>query len=242
MNCIVIDDEPLARQGMGLLIEEVPDLNLVGSFSSVIDADTYLRLNRVDLIFLDIQMPVMSGIDFLKVNTQRPMVVITTAYPEYALDGFDLDVVDFLTKPIRFERFYKAVVRCIKYYELINQDSVQNQSPRTGDDTLFIRSNRKYLKVNLNNISHIEALKDYIIIYCDSEKIPVSINLKAIEGKLPQGKFLRVNKSFIVNIDFIKSIEADLISLGEIEISLGDKYKDDVLKTLLEGRLIRRDY
>jgi len=250
MKCIVIDDEPLARQGMDLLIKEVSDLELTGSFSNIMEADQFLRNNQVSLIFLDIQMPLMSGIDFLKVNPQRPMVIITTAYPQYAIEGFEFDVIDYLTKPIRFERFYKAVTKCFRLNELYNlklsesniSETEQIQTIKSDDDSLFVRSNRKYVKVFLNKIRYIEALKDYVIIYHLTEKIPVSINLKSIEGKLPVGKFIRVNKSFIVNTDFIKSFESDLISLDNIEVTIGDKYRENVLKFLLDERLIKRDY
>lgn len=248
MNCIVVDDEPLARSGMQLLIKEVPMLNLIGEFSNVIDADNFLRNMSVDLIFMDIQMPNITGLEYLKMNTNRPMVVITTAYPQYAIDGFDLEVVDYLTKPIRFERFFKAVSKCLKIYDnnkqlhQMSQEELLTRGKISESDYIFIRSNRKYIRLNFNKISHIEAIKDYVLIYYENEKHPLAMNLKAVEVKLNKSKFIRVNKSYIINIDFINSIEGDLITLGKYEISIGETYKDEVLKVLLDGKVIKREY
>lgn len=240
MKCIVIDDEPLARQGMELLINQVSNLELSAKFSNVIEADNFLNSNVVDIIFLDIQMPGISGLDYLKISKTLPLVVITTAYPEFALEGFDLDVIDYITKPIRIERFKRAVSKCEKLIESEGLGMKDDKSHR--DDHLFIRSNRKYVRVNIKDINRIEAMKDYVMIFQLNEKIPVSINLKAIETRLPADKFIRVNKSTIINSDYVKSIDNDLIDLGVSEITLGDKYKEDTLKVLFKGRLIKRDY
>lgn len=236
MKCIVIDDEPLAREGMRLLINEIPDLELVGSFSNIPDADGFLSNNEIDIIFLDIQMPLITGLDYLKIGKPEPIVVITTAYPEYALQGFEFDVADYLTKPIRFERFYKAVTKCRKML------SASSSGRLPADDMFFIRSNRKYINVNINSIKYVEALKDYVMIYTDKDKIPVSINLKSIETKLPNDKFIRINKSYIINIDSINYVEGDLVAIFGKDLTIGESYKDDFNRFLLNRNIIKRDY
>lgn len=242
MKCIVIDDEPLAREGIEILMKNFNSLFLIGSFSNIIEADTFINKNQTDLIFLDINMPGISGIEFLKNKYSRPMVIITTAYSEYAIEGFDLDVVDYLIKPIRIERFYKAISKCQNLYNIKNQNQNKDELIKKEIDYLFVRSDRKYVKLQINLISHIEALKDYVIIYHNNEKHLIAINLKSIENKLSSDIFLRVNKSIIVNKDFIISIETDIINICNLQISIGEKYKEDVYKILLDGKLIKRDY
>jgi DNA-binding LytR/AlgR family response regulator len=216
-------------------------LYLLGSFSNVTDADIFLNSNDVDLIFLDIQMPMITGLDFLRINRNLPMVIITTAYPDYALQGFEYDVIDYLTKPIRFERFYKAVSKCRKLLAT-SKDIKSEAIEQSKNDVIFIRSNRKNIRVIMSKISHIEALKDYVLVHYETERIPVSINLKSIESKLPKDKFIRVSKSMIVNIDFVKSIENDLIELKNLEISIGEHYKDTVQNFIQNIGIIKRDY
>jgi two-component system, LytTR family, response regulator len=240
MKCIVIDDEPLARKGMELLINEVRFLELIGMFPNVIEADEFIKNNPVDLIFLDIKMPGISGLEYLKITTNRPNVIITTAYPDYALDGFNLDVVDYLTKPIKFKRFYKAVNKCLKIFESDHFQKFTNNP--VEDDIIFIRSDRKYVQLRLSKISHIEAMKDYVIIHHDGQRHILSVNLKSIEGKLPSSRFIRVSKSFIINTDFIVSIDKDLIDIGVCEISIGEIYKMELMKYLSSRNLIKRDY
>lgn len=239
MKCIIIDDEPLARQGLKSLVEMIPDLELLSSFSNIQDADTFLLNNEVDLIFIDIQLPLITGLDYIKMSRLKPLVIIVTAFPEYAVDGFDLDVVDYLTKPVRFERFYKAYQKARQKYE-INQDTETKLN--ADKDIIYIRSNRKFIRIETNNICYIEALKDYVNVNYENQNIPVSLNLKAIESKLNKEIFIRVNKSYIINVNFIKSIENEQLVLKNKEITIGDHYRknlDDYLKRI---NIIKREY
>jgi len=202
MKCIVIDDEPLGRKGMGLLIDEIPSLSLEENFGSVVDAGAYLQSNQVDLIFLDIEMPRMNGIDFLRNLINPPMVIFTTAYPQYALEGFELDVVDYLVKPIRFERFFKAITKAQAIYNLSKGNSGGAGMAAlaiTDDDHVYVRADRKFVKLYLKDINVIEGLKDYSIIHTGGERTVTAMNLKTSENQIPPDTFIRVNKSYIVN-------------------------------------------
>lgn len=243
MKCIIIDDEPLARKGMTMLINEISYLQLAGEFSNVMDADKFLESNTVDLIFLDISMPEISGLDYLKMIANKPLIVITTAYPDYALDGFNLDVVDYLTKPIKFERFYQAIRKCMKLYGMdASKDHIVNAPEFRNENIIFVRSDRKFLKLNVDLITHIQALKDYVLIHYEKDSIPVAMNLKAIEKKLPKSMFIRISKSFIVNVKSIKSIEKDLVNIGICELSIGDAYQRNVKRFLDVNNVLKRDY
>lgn len=243
MKCIIIDDEPLARKGMIMLINELSFLELIGEFSNVMDADKFLAINTVDLIFLDISMPEISGLDYLKMISYKPMIVITTAYPDYALEGFNLDVVDYLTKPIKFERFYQAIRKCMKIHGMKeSKHPTENFPVFRNENIIFVRSERKFVKLRVDLITHIQALKDYVLIHYENESIPLAINLKAIEKKLSGSMFIRISKSFIVNVNAIKSIEKDLVDIGVCELSIGDAYQKNVKKFLDVNNVIKRDY
>src|SRR5687768_17218619 len=181
MNCIVIDDEPLARQGMEMHIANVASLNLLGSFSNPLAAADFLRKEQVDLMFLDINMPELSGLDFLKSLRDAPLVIFTTAYPQYALESYELEAIDYLVKPIRIERFLKAVNKAENHLRLLQQDNQSNQVEKIGDDFVFIKADRKYFKIYFKDILYIEGLKDYVVIYtADNNKIITSMNVKTI--------------------------------------------------------------
>jgi two-component system, LytTR family, response regulator len=241
MNCIVIDDEPLGRKGMALLIDELPSLDLVESFGSVIDAGAYLQANQVDLIFLDIEMPRMSGIDFLKTLSNPPMVIFTTAYPQYAVDGFELDVVDYLVKPMRFERFFKAVTKAQALQNL--SKGLKNGSAAmaiTDDDHVYVRADRKFVKLYLKDINVIEGLKDYSIIHTGADRTVTAMNLKTIENQLPPDTFIRVNKSYIVNKNHISQVESDVIVIGEKQIPVGERYRQEFFERVIKDKWIKR--
>jgi DNA-binding LytR/AlgR family response regulator len=236
MKCIVIDDEPLAREGMQLLIAEIPWLQHCGSFSDVLEADEYLKNNPVDLIFLDIQMPKITGLEYLRNTRSNTKIIITTAYPQFAVEGFELDVADYLVKPIRFERFYKSVSKLNALHQKHEADSM---SPGE-DDHVFIRSERKFIRTPINDIIYIEGLKDYVIIHCTKERLSVATNLKSIHVQLPVGKFMRINKSYIINTLKITSVERDFVFLDSIQLPIGENYRDDLLNYIHSKKILKR--
>lgn len=240
MTCIVVDDEPLARQGMEMNISQVSFLQLLGSFSNALAASDCLRKEKVDLMFLDINMPELSGLDFLKSLRDAPLVVFTTAYPQYALESYELDAIDYLVKPIRIERFLKAVNKAENHLRLLQQEGSTNQVEKIEDDYIFIKADRKYFKIWFKNILYIEGLKDYVIIYTTDNKIITSMNVKTIAAQLPVAIFARVSKSYIVNILHITSFDTELVYIKNNEIPLGQSFKDDFLKQYIDGKIVKR--
>lgn len=238
MNCIIIDDEPLAREGMQMHIAKTPNLNLLGSFATTFDAGEILNTATVDLIFLDINMPEMSGLDFVKTLTHSPMIVFATAYPQYAIDSYELDAVDYLLKPIRFERFVKAINKVQDYLNLIeSKDNQANKIESVEKDFIFIKADKKLYKLFFDTIIYIEGLKDYAIIHIDNKKIVTAMNLKTIFDQLPQSVFSRISKSYIVNFKHITSIDTfNVYTSNNVELPLGNTFKDDFLKVFLEGK------
>lgn len=240
MNCIIVDDEPLARKGMELNIATVSSLNLLGSFSSALEAGDFLRKADVDLMFLDINMPELSGLDFLKSLRNAPLVIFTTAYPQYALDSYELDAMDYLVKPIRIERFLKAVNKAENHLQLLRKETPKTEIEKFEDDFIFIKADRKFFKLYFRNILYIEGLKDYVIIYSTDGKIITSMNVKTIAAQLPAKFFARVSKSFIINVSHITSFDSELIYINNVEIPLGQMFKDEFLKQYIDGKIVRR--
>jgi DNA-binding LytR/AlgR family response regulator len=240
MTCIIVDDEPLARQGMELNIANVSTLELLGSFSNALAASDFLRKANVDLMFLDINMPELSGLDFLKSLRDAPMVVFTTAYPQYALESYELEAIDYLVKPIRIERFLKAVNKAENYLRLLQQEASNNQVEKIEDDYVFIKADRKFFKIYFKDIQYIEGLKDYVVIYTNDNKIITSMNVKTIAAQLPPAIFARVSKSYIVNTLHISSFDNELIYINDHEIPLGQSFKDDFIRQHIEGKIVKR--
>ena len=256
MKCIIVDDEPLAREGMKLNVQELPSLELIGSFENAMKANDFLSKNDVDLMFLDIQMPEVTGLEFLKtLNLAKPpFVILTTAYPQFALEGYALDVIDYLVKPISMDRFVKAVNKVDYYYKLRKQ--AQNEalaatetpaasSPVGSDnadieDYIFIRADRKYMKVFFREINYVEGLKDYVIVYTDTQKIVTAMNIKTIESQLPSNIFIRVSKSYIINLQHIKAVDNNFVMIKEKEIPIGKAFKDNFLNNIVNKRLLKR--
>lgn len=240
MTCIIIDDEPLARQGMEMNIANISSLQLLGSFSNALAAGDFLRKEKIDLMFLDINMPELSGLDFLKSLRDAPLVIFTTAYPQYALESYELDAIDYLVKPIRIERFLKAVNKAENHLRLLQLESHSNQVENIGDDYVFIKADRKYFKIYFKDILYIEGLKDYVVIYTNDNKIITSMNVKTIAAQLPANIFARVSKSYIVNVLHITSFDNELIYIGNNEIPLGQSFKDDFIRNHIDGKIVRR--
>jgi DNA-binding LytR/AlgR family response regulator len=242
MNCIIIDDEPLAREGMQMHILNYPKLNLLGSFSNTFDASDVLKNNTIDLIFLDINMPEMNGLDFVKSLTRSPMIVFATAYPQYAIDSYELDAVDYLLKPIRFERFVKAVNKAQDYYNILHpKTSENNQIESINDDFIYIKADRKFFKIFFNDILYIEGLKDYVIIHTNDNKVVTAMNLKTIFDKLSKTNFARISKSNVVNINHILSFDVYYVYMkNNAELPLGNIFKDDFIKNFVDGKVLKK--
>lgn len=225
IRCLIIDDEPLAIDILSDYISKINELALVKTFENPLDALSLLNEGNIDLVFLDVQMPQLSGIQFLKIAQDKCKVILTTAYPQYALDGFNLDVVDYLLKPIAFERFYKAVQKFMGSLAspLANTATQQNEGNK---DFIFVKTEHKIQKVNINEICYIEGLKDYISIYTPTDRIITLQNMKKMEEVLPAHNFMRVHKSYIVAINKIDSIERGRILIADKVIPIGDTYRE----------------
>ena len=245
IRCLVVDDEPLAQHIVEDYISKVPNLKLVKSTTNPIEALTWVQEGGVDLVFLDVQMPELTGIQFLKIANGKAKVILTTAYPEYALEGYELDVVDYLLKPIAFDRFFKSVQKAqgiiqpsLKPAAALEQ--VQPQQQQQNDflsDFIFVKSEHKIQKVYLRDILFIEGLKDYISIFTPAERIITLQNMKKMEDALPERHFVRVHKSYIVSLNKIDSIERSRIWIGDKIIPVGDTYRDQFFK-IIEGKNI----
>ncbi|MES2376988.1 MAG: LytTR family DNA-binding domain-containing protein [Bacteroidota bacterium] len=227
MNCIIIDDEPLALELLADNISMVDRLDLVASCSSAVQAMQALQEHQVDLIFCDIQMPGISGLQFVKSLTQKPLIIFVTAYDQFALDGFELDVVDYLLKPVAVERFLKA---CNKALTIFDQAKRITEQPETEKRRkyIFLYADYNLIKVNHEDITYIEGLKDYVKIYLsNSPKAIISrVTIKSLESQLPADDFFRVHKSYIVNLDHVDSIRKGRIKIADVEIPFSDSYKD----------------
>ncbi len=232
IRTIAIDDEPLALQLVNGYINKTPGLENIGSFDNPMDAMEFLSENEVDLIFLDIHMPDLNGIEFTRLLNNKVKIVFTTAYERYALEGFKLDVVDYLLKPFGYEDFYKAAEKAKKLigYEQGNKEEVDLLD--ANNEFLFLKSEYKLRRINFNDILYIEGLKDYIKVYLQhSDKPILSLNsLKALENKLPEHLFMRVHRSFIVNLNKIETVERSRIVFGKVYIPVSDQYKDSFQK------------
>jgi DNA-binding LytR/AlgR family response regulator len=236
IKCLVIDDELLARDYLKNYISKIPELELLGDFNSPLKATELIKSGKVDLLFLDIQMPDITGVDFLKSLTTKPEVIFTTAYQEYALEGFNLSAVDYLLKPFSFERFFRAVNKVIDKYEnkTINFENekpnpLQAQTSFT-EKYLTIRADRKFYKINFNNLKYIEGQKAYVTFHTTEKRITALASLKELEEALPNDLFIRIHKSYIVAISEINSLEGNMIEVNDTRLPVGKSYKEAVLK------------
>lgn len=235
LNCLIVDDEPLARKGMEEYVKEVTFLQLVGSCENALKASNYLHEGRVDLMLLDIQMPKLSGIDFLKTLQHPPLVIFTTAFSEYALESYSLDVIDYLVKPIPFDRFLKAVQKAFDFYTL-----KQKAGSDSGENFFFIKCDHKYEKVNYSDVLHIEAMQNYCIIHTADRKMITYITMTALEEQLPDNRFLKVHKSFIVSLEKVKALDGNEILIGSARIPISRGLKDEVVKKIMGDNLLTR--
>src|SRR5471030_3261846 len=245
IRCLIVDDEPLALHILEDYMSKIPFLQLVKATTNPIEALTIVQEMGVDLVFLDVQMPELTGIQFLRIANGKAKVILTTAYPEYALEGYELDVVDYLLKPIAFDRFFKSVQKAQAIIQpsaklIVIPEPVQQQQQPQNDflsDFIFIKSEHKIQKVYLRDILFIEGLKDYISIFTAIERIITLQNMKKMEDALPEKHFIRVHKSYIVSINKIDSIERSRIFISDKIIPVGDTYREDFFK-IVDGKNI----
>ena len=240
INCVIIDDEPLARKGMREYISDVDFLHLAGEYDNPLKATEMISRGEAQLLFLDIQMPKITGLEFMK-TLQKPVpVIFTTAFPQYALDGFDLNALDYLVKPISFDRFLKAALKAKEYYEVRQKNDADKTPVAEVGDYFFIKADNKLVKVLFNDILFIEALQNYVVVYTQEKKLITYLTFKSVEEYLPSSQFIKVHKSFIVSATKIDSIEGNDIRIGQHYIPISRNLKDEVMGKLLKGKFLKR--
>lgn len=236
ITCIIIDDEPLARKGLKEYVTDVDFLNLIGEFDNPLKAAELISRGEVHLLFLDIQMPKITGLDFFKTLQNAPPVIFTTAYPQYALEGFEVNALDYLVKPVSFDRFFKAVLKAKEFYEVRDTNRKETES----SDYFFIKADNKLVKILFDEVLYVEALQNYVTIHTAARKYMTYLTFKSVEDYLPTDKFLKVHKSYIVAASKIDSIEGNDIRIGQQHIPISRNQKDEVMDKLLKNRFLRR--
>ncbi|MBU2997277.1 LytTR family DNA-binding domain-containing protein [Cellulophaga baltica] len=239
MKCIIIDDEPLAIDIIEEYCSKLDFVDVVGTFTNPLDAISVIKESKVDLIFCDIQMPQISGIDFITSLDNRPLFIFTTAYSQYAVEGFDLNAVDYLVKPIPYHRFIKAVSRAKEFLSKKDKPMEGNVFPSIGEISepkkfIFVKAEYESIKINLDEIEYIQGLKDYLKIHIlnTNKTILTLMNFKEILDKLPSDQFLRVHKSYVVNVNSIKTVQRNRIVINDVRIPIGDSHKAEFFSAL----------
>ena len=231
IKCIVVDDEFLARTLLDDYISKVPQLELIAKCAGAPEAMEVLQNEDIDLMFLDVQMPDLTGIDFIKTLRNKPVVIFTTAYPEYALDGYSLGVIDYLLKPISFERFFQSVNKAIEQINLLKRKENDEK-----DGFIMVKSEHRIHKVNFRNILFIEGLKEYVSFHLKEGKQIITLrSLKSLEEDLP-GNFMRIHRSYIINKDEISSLYHNMIEIGDTKLDIGKTFKEKVLTELFDRK------
>lgn len=224
IKCIAIDDEPLALKQITNYVEKTPFLQLLQGFESPLEVVLYIQENEVDLMFVDINMPDLNGLDFVKSLSNAPKIIFTTAYSEYALEGFRVDAIDYLLKPIAYVTFLKAATKAQEWFKLQNNSS---EELKANDDFLFIKSEYKIIRVKISEIKYIEGMREYIRIHLTNEKpIMTLLSMKAMDKQLENNSFMRVHRSYIVNLNKISTIERNRIVFDKVYIPVSDQYKE----------------
>jgi DNA-binding LytR/AlgR family response regulator len=237
LKCIIIDDEPVARKILQEFVGEIDYLELVGQAENPLKATTLLNDHAIDVIFLDINMPKINGIDFLKSSKTSASVIMTTAYAEYAVEAFGLDVLDYLVKPIAFNRFVKA---CNKAKEISGMKKTTLNPPDTTDDHFFIKCNNQIEKVYYRDLLYAEAMLNYVMLHTSSKKLMVYNTIKSLEEQLPSKIFIKVHKSYIVNRNKITSIEGNILDIGNEKITISQNLRDKVIGEIVKDKMIKR--
>ncbi|ASK28929.1 DNA-binding response regulator [Chryseobacterium sp. T16E-39] len=236
MNCIIVDDEPIARQGILNLTAKVPDLIVKGLFKNSNEARLYLEKNVVDLIFLDIEMPGINGIEFAKSISKKTLVIFTTAHAQYALESYEIDAIDYLLKPISEDRFLKAATKAIEFNYFLSDDFEKSSFESIGENSIIVRADRRIYKILHKDIFFIEGMKDYSIINSKDNKIITAMNLKTILSQLPPQFFKRISKSYIVNYHHVLSVSPHAVHLQGIELPLGNTYRNEFINEFIKKK------
>ncbi|MEP7321204.1 MAG: LytTR family DNA-binding domain-containing protein [Saprospiraceae bacterium] len=239
MKTIIVDDEPLALEVLEEFISKVPELKLIKKCQNAIEAGEALRKNDIDLVFLDIQMPQLTGIEFVKSLTHPPKIIFTTAYSQYALEGFELNAVDYLLKPISFDRFLKAVNKAM--VNTGHNSVAESEEIESGPDFIFVKADKKLIRLKYNEIQYVEGLKDYVIIKTDTGRIITLQTMKSLEEKLPTPMFMRIHRSYIVNLEKISAVVGNMVEVIEKGqpklLPIGKNYRDELEKVVEKNRL-----
>lgn len=231
ISCIITDDEPVARKGLQGYVEKCDFLQLAGVCEDAIQLNSFLKQQPVQLIFLDIEMPYVTGIEFLKNSSNPPKVIFTTAYEQYAIKSYELDVLDYLLKPISFDRFLKAANKAYDYFQ-------SKEIP--GNDHMFIKVNSKLEKVNFDDILFAEAMENYVAIYTRGQKHITNITLKGLQEKLPANAFIQTHKSYIINIQAVQSIEGNILHIDKYQVPISKYQKEDVMEKMVNSKLLKK--
>jgi len=239
MKTIIVDDEPLALEILEEFINKVPELKLVKKCQNAIEAGEILRKQDIDLVFLDIQMPQLTGIEFVKSLTKPPKIIFTTAYSQYALEGFELNAVDYLLKPISFDRFMKAVNKALPQAQAAG--NADHEEIEAGPDFIFVKADKKLVRLKYNEIQYVEGLKDYVIIKTDTGRVITLQTMKSLEEKLPTPPFMRIHRSYIVNLDKIIAVVGNMVEVMEKgqpkSLPVGKNYRDELERVVEKNRL-----
>lgn len=233
IKCIITDDEPFARKGLQGYIQQIDFLDLRGICETAIELNSLLKKEPVDLLFLDIEMPYLTGIEFLKQLAAPPRVIFTTAYEKYALQGFELEVLDYLLKPISFDRFLKAANKAFDYFH-------QQQTPAAIEDYIFVKADNRLEKIAFADILFAEALENYVAIYTKEKKIITHLTLKMLQEKLPSTAFVQPHKSYIVSIDKINSIEGNILHITQYQVPISKYQKEEIMEKIVNSKLLKR--
>lgn len=234
LRCIIVDDEPIARKILQEFVEQVPFLEPAGQFENALKAETFLQSNHADIMLLDIEMPRLSGLEYLKKTDVKPLVILTTAFPDYALEGYELDIIDYLLKPVAFTRFLKAIQKAKEYAELRN-----TTTPHPFASYLFVRSEKRIEKVELKDILYVESLGNYVNIFTENKKIIAYLTLKGIESQLPAHDFIKIHQSFLVSVSKIEAIEGNQVNIKNRSLPMSRNYRDTVMR-LVDQRMLKR--
>jgi DNA-binding LytR/AlgR family response regulator len=233
IKCIITDDEPFARKGLQGYISQIDFLDLKGVCENAVELNSLLKKEPVDLLFLDIEMPYLTGIEFLKQLPAPPRVIFTTAYEKYALQGFELEVLDYLLKPISFDRFLRAANKAFDYFRL-------QQSPSITDDYIFVKADSKLEKIAFADILFAEALENYVAIYTREKKIITHLTLKMLQEKLPSTAFVQPHKSYLIAIDKIGSIEGNMLHIAQYTVPISKYQKEEIMEKIVNSKLLKR--
>lgn len=234
LNALVVDDEPLARECITAYVHQVDFLQLAGTASHPVELTRLLEAGNIDLLFLDIQMPVMSGLDYLRTAQRPPTVIITTAYPSFALEGFELGVLDYLMKPVTFSRFFQAATKARDYHRLFNRPVAE------ANDYFFVKCDYKYERIFVDDVLYVQGLQNYVAIHTRAGKYVTLMSLKSAEENLAPHAFMRVHKSYVVSVPKIEAVEADELIIGSVRIPVSRHYRDEVLERVVAKKLWRR--